>query len=239
MSTRLRHEITMSGPGKNALGAAMMNFLIDQLREAGGRPVLLTGSGDAFSAGLNLKEVASLDGAEMLDFLRLLERCMTALYLYPGPTVALVNGHAIAGGAVLTVCCDYRVVTANPKARIGLNEVALGVRFPPRIMAILKQRLPPQHLASLILGAGLVGPAEALRLGLVDAVADDPATAARACLDAWSAHPAEAYAASKGDLRGTEAGLCADEEEERFLQGALTAWTSTALKQKIAAILAR
>ncbi len=233
------YEITMAGPGKNALGAAMMTFLLDELRQAGGRPVLLTGGGDAFSAGLNLKEVAGLDGAGMLDFLRLLERTMTALYLYPGPTVALVNGHAIAGGAVLTICCDYRVATANPRARIGLNEVALGVRFPPRIMAILRRRLPSQHLDRLILGAGLVDPTEALRLGIVDAVAEDPAAAARACLDAWSAHPAEAYAASKGDLRGTEAGLCADEEEERFLQAALAAWTSTALKQKIAKILAR
>src|SRR5436190_21503186 len=126
-------EITMEGPAKNALGTAMMTFLLDQLREAAGRPVLLSGSGDAFSAGLSLKEVASLDAEGMLGFLGLLERCMSALYLYPGPTVALVNGHAIAGGCVLTLCCDYRISTSSPRTRIGLNEVALGVRFPPRI----------------------------------------------------------------------------------------------------------
>jgi enoyl-CoA hydratase len=237
--SRAPFEIVMSGPGKNALGAAMMRFLVDQLREADGRPVLLTGSGDAFSAGLNLKEVASLDGEAMLDFLRLLERCMTALYLYPGPTVALVNGHAIAGGAVLTLCCDVRVATSSPRARIGLNEVALGVRFPPRIMAILRRRLPPQHLEEVILGAGLFAPDAALRLGLIDAVADDAEALARARLAALAAHPAEAYAASKLDLHGTEAGLCDEAEEERFLRACLPAWTSTALRETIRSILAR
>src|SRR4051812_20766858 len=99
-------EITMSGPGKNALGTTMMIFLQEKLREAGGAPVLLTGAGDAFSAGLNLKEVASLDAAGMETFLRRLEALIEALYVYPGPVVALVNGHAIAGGCVLTLCCD-------------------------------------------------------------------------------------------------------------------------------------
>src|SRR5689334_8594507 len=99
-------EITLNGPGKNALGTEMMRWILARLDEAAGRPVLLTGAGDALSAGLHLREVAGLDAAGMLAFLRLLEACMSALYLYPGPTVAAVNGHAIAGGCVLVECCD-------------------------------------------------------------------------------------------------------------------------------------
>src|SRR5580700_9553249 len=101
-------EITMAGPAKNAMGAAMLTWLLERLDVARGQPVLLTGSGDAFSAGLNLKEVSSLDAPAMDVFLRLLERCMSAYYLYPAPIVAAVNGHAIAGGAVLTLACDHR-----------------------------------------------------------------------------------------------------------------------------------
>ena len=61
------HEITLSGPGKNALGTATMQFLLDELAKAAGRPVLLTGAGDGFSAGLNLKELAQLDGAFVIS----------------------------------------------------------------------------------------------------------------------------------------------------------------------------
>jgi len=82
-------EIQLDGPGKNSLGTAMLTHLVAELREAAGEPVLLTGAGDAFSAGLDLKEIHALEGEGMLEFLRLLERAVAALFLYPGPTVAL------------------------------------------------------------------------------------------------------------------------------------------------------
>src|SRR5690606_9804653 len=102
-------ELTIQGPGKNALGRELMGSLLAQLREADGEPLLLTGAGDAFSAGLNLKELLELDEAGMDGFRRLLGELSAALFDYPGPTVALVNGHAIAGGCVLALCCDWRV----------------------------------------------------------------------------------------------------------------------------------
>ena len=115
-------EIVMNGPAKNALGSQMMTWLLERLGQANGEPVLLTGAGDAFSAGLNLKEVAALDPEGMAGYLRLLERCMSALYQYPGPTVALVNGHAIAGGCVLAAAADRRIAADTPTARIGASE---------------------------------------------------------------------------------------------------------------------
>jgi enoyl-CoA hydratase len=232
-------EIRMDGPGKNALGTRMLTFLVDRLAEAGGAPVLITGAGDAFSAGLDLKEVAQLEGDRMLAFLKLLERAMTAIYLYPGPTVALVNGHAIAGGCVITLCCDYRVAAPNPKIKIGLNEVALGVRFPPRILSIAKARVPPRHATEVLLGAGLFDPAAAARLGLVDEVADDADAVARARLGKLASSPAEAYALTKRDLRGTEQDLCPDAAWDEAVRAALPVWTAPALKQKIAAMFAR
>lgn len=233
-------EIRMDGPGKNSLGSGMMTFLLDSLREAGGKPVLLTGAGDAFSAGLNLKEVASLDGDGMVTFLRLLEACMSALYLYPGPTVAAVNGHAIAGGCVVAQCCDHRVMTSQPRARIGLNETALGVRFPPRILAIVRRRLPAQFVDRLLLGGDLLDPAEALRLGVVDEVTDDVMGAAQARLALLAKHPAEAYAQTKADLRGSSpADLCPDELHEQTLRAALATWGSAAVKEKLLKVLAK
>src|SRR5687767_727224 len=124
------NEIVLSGPGKNCLSTVMMDFLIGKLREADGGPVLLTGAGDAFCAGLDLKELASLDAAGLQAYLRKLETMVEALYSHAGPVVAAANGHAIAGGSVLLLCCDLKIATKHPKVKFGLNELALGVRFP-------------------------------------------------------------------------------------------------------------
>src|SRR5262249_12661406 len=104
------YELTLAAPGRNALGAAVMEDIRSRLHAAAGRPVLLAGSGGAFSAGLNLKEVAALDRDGMARFLDLLETLIEELYCYPGPVVAAITGHAIAGGCVLALCCDHRVI---------------------------------------------------------------------------------------------------------------------------------
>jgi enoyl-CoA hydratase len=233
-------DIVMQGPAKNALGTDMMTWLLERLREADGRPVLLTGSGDAFSAGLNLKELASLDASGMATFLRLLERCMSALYQYPGPTVAWVNGHAIAGGAVLTLACDVRIATDDPKARIGLNEVALGVRFPPRVLRVVRDRVPPAHHTSAILGAALFSPDGALAHGLLDAVSEEPEKLARAELATLAKLPPDAYAATKAALRGSVAAtLASDEALEQWMRDNVPVWIGDAVKQRIRAVLGK
>jgi enoyl-CoA hydratase/carnithine racemase len=233
-------EIVMNGPAKNALGTEMMEFLIARLAEAGKQPLLLTGAGDAFSAGLNLKELGSLEGEAMLRFLRVLETCITALWLHPAPTVAAVNGHAIAGGCVLALCCDRRVMTTSPKAKIGLNESVLGVRFPPRTLRVVSQRVPRRHHEEVLLAGVVVTPQEGLRLGLVDELADDPAAVARERLAALAALPALTYAMTKGDLRGrVPADLCPDADAERFLREMLPVWAGPEVKGRIAAVLKR
>jgi len=228
----------MDGPAKNALGDAMMTRLFDGLREADGRPILFLGKSDAFSAGLHLREVAALDGHGMERFLARLEELMSAIYQYPAPTVACVSGHAIAGGCIIALCCDWRVAQAGAAAKIGLNEVALGLRFPPRILEICRRRLPLHHRDAVLLGARLYGPEEALRVGLIDEVAAHAEDAARAHLAALAAHPAEAYAATKRDLRGSfPADLMDDATWERQMLDLYPVWTDPALKENVARVL--
>lgn len=88
--------IRLEGPGKNSLSSGLMERTLAAVREAGDAPIFLTGGGDTFCAGLDLKEVASHDEPGMVSFLGLLEDLVQALYEHPGPTVAFVNGHAIA-----------------------------------------------------------------------------------------------------------------------------------------------
>lgn len=230
------YELTISGPGKNALGTDVMNALLEGLAEADGRPLLLRGEGDAFSAGLNLKEIAGLEPAGMKAFLTKLRDLTTQLFDYPGPTVALVNGHAIAGGCVLLLCCDQAIATSNPRARIGLNEVALGLIFPEPILQIVKSQLPKPE--RVILEAGLYDPATSLALGIVDAVEEDAEAVARQRLEVLSAHPADSYAAAKASLR---AGLTAVDPaaEANFERDVLPSWTGEAFRARVLAALKR
>jgi enoyl-CoA hydratase/carnithine racemase len=234
------HRIVLSAPGKNAMSTPLLRTLRGELRAAAGEAVLLTGEGDAFSAGLNLKEVASLDAAGMRAFLELLEEVVTALYLHPAPTVAAVNGHAIAGGCILALACDVRIATPNERVRIGLNEVAIGLRFPPRTFAMARARVPQTSQQAVFLEGGLFDPQRALALGLVDELAADPVAAAEARLATLEALPRVAYAGIKGDLRGRSAqDLCPDALAERFLSEALPAWTSDATRERVRAVLAK
>src|SRR5262245_52528807 len=129
------YALTLSGPGKNSLATPLMERILAEVRAAGGRPLLVTGAGDAFSAGLNLKEVAGLDRPGMERYLLLLDDVIDALYGYPGVTVAAVNGPAIAGGCVVALCCDVRTAASEPRTPIGRNEGPRGPGFPPKHLA--------------------------------------------------------------------------------------------------------
>jgi enoyl-CoA hydratase len=225
--------IVLSGPGKNAMSTDVMSRTLAAIREAGDAPLFLTGEGDVFSAGLNLKEIASLDVAGLTKFLGVLEDLVQALYEYPGPTAAWVNGHAIAGGCVLTLCCDVRVMTARDGVRIGLNEVAIGLRFPPRTYKMCANRVAGPSLARVLLEAELYRAPEAIALGLVDVVGEE--AEARARLEKLAAHPRGSYAAAKHVLRGTLA--VDDAVQQRFLTEVVPTWASPELKQRLSALL--
>jgi enoyl-CoA hydratase/carnithine racemase len=230
------YEIVLRAPGKNALSSELMTWIVRELEVAAGQPVLLTGAGDAFSAGLNLKEVASLDLPGMERFLGRLEEMVDALYTYPGPTVACVNGHAIAGGCVVALACDFRVASADPEIRIGLNEVALGLRFPPKTFAMVRQRVPPGALERVILEAGLYAPEQALSLRLVDEVSFDAPSAARAHLARLAAHPRDAYARTKEELRGRVLDV-SEAAKARYLREVLPTWCAEETRQRVLDVL--
>ncbi len=227
----------MNGPAKNALGMAAMTSLLNQLAEANGQPLLLTGADDAFSAGLNLKEVVELDEPGMERFLLTLETLCQQLYTYPAPTVAGINGHAIAGGCVLALCCDYRISTTNPRAKIGLNEIALGLRFPPTIFRIVRDRVPRRFHERILLGAKLYTPQRALEFGLVDELTDEPLTVARERLRTFAGRSSTAYAATKRDVHGDVTATA--EEMKEFRDAILPIWTSPALKRSLREMIKR
>lgn len=227
--------ITLSAPGKNALSSELMAWIITELVKAGGEPLFITGEGDAFCAGLNLKELAGLSAAGMERFLDALEKMVDALYSYPGPTAAYVNGHAIAGGCIVALACDMRIGLASDTARIGLNEVPLGLRFPPKTWRMVKHRLSPPVLERVVLEGGLYPPAQALRLGLLDELVAGESEA-RTIAERLASSPREAYLAAKRALRGGALDVTPGELRQ-YLHEVLPTWTSGELKARIEARL--
>jgi enoyl-CoA hydratase len=227
--------ITLSAPGKNALSSELMAWIVEQLTQASGEPLFITGAGDAFCAGLNLKEVVALSPTGMERFLDLLERMVDALYGYPGPTVAYVNGHAIAGGCIVALACDLRIGLASDGARIGLNEVPLGLRFPPKTWRMVKHRLSPPALDRVVLEGALYPPAQSLRLGFLDEVVASEGEA-RAMAERFASSPRDAYLAAKRALRGGTLDVT-EEERRHYLDEVLPTWTSDERKARIEAKL--
>lgn len=229
-------ELVLDGPGKNALGTALLTDLLAQLDAAEGQAILLRGNNGALSAGVNLKEIATLDNAQMAHFLELLDTLTERLYTWPRPTVAVVDGHAIAGGAILMMACDVRIAAPNPRIRIGLTEVAVGVLFPPAVWAMVQKRLPADSLDHVILSAGLFSPEQALQVGLVDALADDALAAGQKQLATLERYDASTYATTKRMLRGGVMDV-SDAAKQAFVDEVVPVWTSDALRQRLVAFL--
>lgn len=231
-------HIVLEAEGMNALSPQSLAAFRDQLVAAGQRPILLTGAGKAFCAGLNLNAVLTLDEAGMEAFLVLLEEVVERLLHHPAPTVAAVHGHAIAGGAVLARCCDVAVGPTNPRARFGFTETAIGLEFPPKTLQAMRFRLPVRHHHELLLGAQLVGPQDALRLGVVNVLADDVLAEAQRRLRVLAQHPADAYAATKATLQAGATAV-SQADQQRFLDTTVPLWTSEPIRARIRAVLQR
>ena len=225
--------IRIEGPGKNSLSTPLMQRMLAEVREAKDEPLFLTGEGDAFSAGLNLKEIAELDVAGMTKFLGTLEDLVKALFEHPAPTVAWVNGHAIAGGCVMTLCCDLRFMTARSGPRIGLNEVALGLRFPPLTFEMTRRRVNAQLLERVVLDAALYDAPTAQRLGLIDEIGEE--AEARAMLERLAGHPRDIYAEAKRAMRGTLE--IPEAARKKFIDETIPSWVAPELKERLRSVL--
>ena len=144
------------------LGAAVDDAAADDAVRA----VVLTGAGKFFCAGFDLAS-ARREGDEVAVLTTTFRDTHVKLLSIPKPTLAMVGGHAIAGGLVLVLACDYRL-GLDGDYRIGLNEVAIGASYPKVAFEIVRLKLTNQRASELLLGAALYPAKEALRLGVVD-----------------------------------------------------------------------
>jgi enoyl-CoA hydratase len=156
----------------NAINGALAGDLIAAAHEAEEddriRGVLLAASGKLFSPGLDLQELVELDRPGMRRFLDRFNACMLTLYTLSKPLVAAIQAPAIAGGYLLTLTADWRILRRG--ARVGLAEIKVGVPFPFGISMILRESVPRARLVELSLFGRDYDDEQALEAGLVHEV---------------------------------------------------------------------
>jgi methylglutaconyl-CoA hydratase len=166
--------ITLNRPEKrNAISFQLVEELLralDEIEQSAAHVVILTGAGKAFCAGMDLDELKALLGkthAENLQDSARMARIFRRLYEFPRPTIAAVNGAAIAGGTGLATMCDLTL--AVPDAKFGYTEVRIGF-VPAIVSSILVWQVGHKIARDLLLTGRLFDAAEAHRLGLVNEV---------------------------------------------------------------------
>jgi enoyl-CoA hydratase len=169
----------------NALNLALINQLrgaLDAAEAAGVRHIVLTGAGTtAFVAGADIAAMSDMDRGAATQFARRGQRVLHLLTLYPGVTIAAVNGYALGGGMELAMACD--LILAGPAAIFGQPEVNLGVIPGFGGTQRLRRRVGPQRARELILTGRNVKAAEAVSLGLaLRVVPEDEGTVLDAAL---------------------------------------------------------
>jgi enoyl-CoA hydratase len=167
------------------------------------RAVVIAGKGKCFSAGLDLKTVPFYTPAKQRKMVEDLNRTVAWLYGFSLPTVAAVNGHAIAGGFILAIACDYRVGTIA-SCRLGVTETRVGIPFPVSTMEVLRAELAPAVARSMTLAGRTIGPEYALANGVLDELrpTEEVLTRAKEVALEFAALPRKGYAKIKRQLRG-------------------------------------
>lgn len=197
--------LTMQHGKANALDLEFCNALaatFAKLASSSARAAILTGQGKIFSAGVDLVRLNEGGPSYTREFLPVLHRAFAAIFDFPKPIVAALNGHTIAGGCVLA-CAAERRIMADGAARVGVTELQVGVPFPPLALEIMRHVVAPHFLEEVILGASTYAPADALARGLINEIvpADALTDRAMAAAQHLAAISPPAYALSKRQLR--------------------------------------
>jgi enoyl-CoA hydratase/carnithine racemase len=235
--------VTMARGKANALNGAMVDELSHVVAEArddaGVRGVVLASASDrVFSAGLDFGEVFAYDDDTMRAFLGRFVDLLDGVRTLPKGVVAAVSGHAYAGGALLALACDFRVM-ADAEIGLAVNEVNLGIVLPTEATRWIVPALGPAA-REVVLGGLAVSPQRALQAGIVSSI--EPAGRVRdtaiALARSLGEKPPLAFAAVKQGLIDVTTGVTGGASREAFVDAFMTSWTGAESRLRRAALAA-
>ncbi|ADC66047.1 Enoyl-CoA hydratase/isomerase [Ferroglobus placidus DSM 10642] len=191
--------LKMNSGKKNPINPELVEDLkraVESVKSEASGIVLTSKDERFFSIGLDVPKLIDYDKQLFKEFIRSFNLLCLEIYTMPKPTVAAVNGHAIAGGCILALCCDYRFMVKE-KALIGLNEIKLGLSvpyLPQRILQMIDERVA----RDVVYGGDFYSAEKALELGIIDGVFSKEELVEKSIEKVKSLnHPAEAFSAVK------------------------------------------
>lgn len=229
----------LNSPPVNALDREVLQSITSAFHDLGKsdvRAVVLTGAGSAFSAGADLFRVLNEGEDYLTTSLAALSEAFETVFRFPRPVVAAVNGHAIAGGAVLVCASDHRVC-ASGEHKIGFAELRVGVPFPAWALEIARWGTRPTNLQEVIYFGRSYDPEGARDRGLVDEIVEPGNLMAHALAVAerLASIPPTSFRLMKEALRRSvikrvQASAAADAEAKK-------AWASEEVREAVRAFL--
>lgn len=245
MLDTIRHddilELRLDRPPANALDSELIAALrrgVEAAPREGARAIVLAGGPGMFSGGLDVPALVKLDRDGVRRLWQGLYDTMRALAGSTVPIAAAITGHSPAGGAVLAINCDYRVM-AQGDFKIGLNEVRVGITLPPVLLRALQRVVGERQAERLAVGGLLVDAQEALRIGLVDELVP-PGEVIAAALH-WCHTmlelPPQAMSATRMRARRSLVELYAEPQGE--IDEVVAAWYSPETQGALAALIER
>ena len=225
----------------NAINEDLVEGLMAACREAvadpGVRGVLLASHGKLFCPGLDLKELVALDRRSMGRFMVRFRDVLLDLYTLPKPMVAAISGPAMAGGCILSLTADWRILKRG--APIGLNEIKVGVPLPFGVARVLKDSVHRPRLEEVaLLGLNYLNE-EAVATGLVHELHEESGFEEHCLkrLDEFAGKDLRSFAATKKYLRSATAAMI-EAEDHRHQKEFLDCWFSADTRRKIDEIVA-
>lgn len=238
------HEFRLARPPVNALHPDLLVPLREAVVAAparGAQAIVISGGPNVFSAGLDVPFLLGLgnDRAALRSAWETFFDAARAIAASPAPVIAAIGGHSPAGGCVLALCCDYRVMARGP-FRIGLNEVQVGVVVPEGIQHLLRRVVGAYRAERLLVAGDMVDAEQAHAIGLVDELTDldHVVTRARAWAEDLLTRPRQAMLATRRIARADLVDAMSPERIDlgRFIDEWYAPHTQSALQAMVARI---
>lgn len=211
----------------NAIQLELVNELDESLHNLRTNPevrglVLTCANEKFFSIGFNIPQLIGLSPDNLRAFYRSFNQMCLELFTFPKPTIAAIAGHAIAGGCILTLCCDYRFI-AEGKKLMGLNEIKLGLPVPYVADCILRELVGFRHSRDIMDTGDFFTPEQSLQMGLVDRIfpADKLLAKAINAVKKLSSHPEAGFGMIKQnriERIHSQILTSMEEKDEHFIQ---------------------